>query len=286
MKMENKKMIKKILFVILSAFIGFVLASCSLAVDREPMVSNSPDEIKNEANLKGYVISFRSYDQGVNFDMGLDSENPFILYEHENISEIESYTEMIRGNAIFTPLIKFNQSDNLKSTEIDSYIILGPKFRNTIMEVQQVLINPNNNELKIESFTYGHMLSDINSGLKISQQSELKENNIVTYLFKYNIEVRFVDELVSVSVIEYSKDNVLLNMTVYDQYGSYDQDTLSETDYIILEEEFRKANGDLYSKRSIHTKGENYTNIVHIPLMFTNEIGYVENNKSIKLLFT
>jgi len=286
MKQEKKKMNKKIVLLILGVLLGFLLSSCSLAVDREPMVSNPLDEFKNEPQLKGYVISFRSYDQGVNFDMGLDKENPFIFYEHENNTNPESYTEMIQGDAIFTPLIKFNQSDNFKSTEADTYIILGPKFRNTIMEIQQVLINPINKELKVESFTYGHMLSEINSGLKISQQSEFKENNVVTYSFKYNIEVKFVDQLLSVSVLEYNSENLLLEKTVYNQCGNYDQDTVGETSYVILEEEYQKANGDLYIKRTLYSRDENYTNTHYFLLMFTNEIGYVENNKSIRLIFT
>ena len=277
---------KKIVLLILSVLLGFLLSSCSLAVDREPMVSNPFDEFKNEPQLKGYVISFRSYDQGVNFNMGLDQENPFIFYEHENNTNPESYTEMIRGNAIFTPLIKFNQSDNFRSTEVDTYIILGPKFRNTIMEIQQVLIDPTNKELSIESFTYGHMLSDLNIGLKISQQRELKENNIVTYLFKFNIEIKFVDELLSVSVIEYDVNNLFLKKTIYDQYDNYSQDTLDMTDYVIVEEEFQKTSGDKYIKRTIYSRGENYSNTHYIPLMFVNEIGYVENNKSIELTFT
>jgi len=277
---------KKTILIIMIALLGFFLSSCSLAVDREPVVSNPLDELKNESQLKGYIISFRSYDQGVNFDMGLDQENPFIFYEHENNTNPISYTEMIQGNAIFTPLIKYNHSDNLKSTEVDTYIILGPKFRNTIMEIQQVLINPTSKELKVESFTYGHMLSEINSGLKISQQSEFKEDNIVTYSFKYNIEVRFVDQLLTVNVLEYNSENLLIKKTFYDQSGNFNQDTLDDTDYVILEEEYQKANGDLYVKRTIYSRGENYTNTHYFLLMFTNEIGYVENNKSIKLIFT
>ena len=278
---------KKITLLILITLLCIGLSSCSLAVEGEPEITTPDNNFFNQTELKGYVISFRTYDDGVNFDMGLDSENPFMLYEYENKTSEPSYIEMIQGNAIFMPLIKYYENDEMKSTEIESYIILGPKFRNTVMDVQQVIEDSESKELKINKQAYaGYMLSEINMGLTVTHQVEVKKNDIVEYLFKYHVEVRFVDELQSVEVLEYSSDNILLRNTVFEENGNFDQNSLEETDYVIIVEKYKKSNNDIYVKRTIYSRDEKYSNTHYFPLMFTNEIGYVENNKSIKLIFT
>jgi len=277
---------RKIVLIILGLLAVFMLSSCSLALDRNPDVSNPMDEFVNKPRLKGYVISFRSYIDGVELNMELDSNNPFMLYENINNSLGESYVEYIQGNAIFMPSIKHDASDDMRSIELETYIILGPKFNNTIMDIQQVLVDPITNELSLNDFSYGYMLSYPNIGLKISQQAEYKENDLVIDAFKFEIDVRFVDTLLSVDILEYDKDNIFLKSTIYESFGNYDLDTLENTEYIIIEEEYLNKDEETYIKRTIYSRGENYNNTFYFLLMFTNEIGYVENNKSIKIIFT
>ena len=279
-------MSKRIILIILGIFSVLFLSSCSLAVDREPELSNPTDEIQNQPRLKGYLISFRTYMDGVEFDMGLDSNNPFMVYENINNSLGVSYVEYIQGNAIFMPSIKHNAYDDMRATELETYIILGPKFNNTIMDIQQILMDPITNEPSLNDSDFGHMLSFPNIGLKITQQDEHKVNDIVIDSFKFEVEVRFVDDLLSVNILEYDVNNNYLKHTEYDSYGRYDLNTLENTEYIIIEEEYRGYNDNIYIKRTIYSRDENYSNTFYFPLMFTNELGYVENNKSVMIKFT
>lgn len=279
-------MSKKIVLMILVIFAGFSLSSCSLAIEDEPVIDNPMEDIHNEPRLRGYVLSFRSLDDSINIDLGLDSSNPFMIYEHHYKLSNHDVVEYIQGNAIMNVKYHENIVEQARSTKVETEIILNHKFIHSILDVKQVVYDPETDQLSLKEYTYGHMLSSVNSGLKIGVKNEIKENDLIIYSFEFELKVTFVDELLSVKALEYDINNTLLKETVYSDLNDYILETMDDTDYVMVEEEYKKANNEIYKKRTIYSRGEVYNNIKYIQLMFTNEIGYVENNKSIKLIFT
>jgi len=278
---------KKLLLMILLVLVALTLSSCSLAIEGEPVITDPTQYENEEPRLRGYVLSFRSYEiNGIHMDFGLDPSNPFMIYENHSILGNANTTEYIKGNGIFGVLYIENVIDHARSSKIETEIILGNKFLNSIMDIRQVVYDPKTDQLNIIDNTYGHMLSSMNIGLKLGIKSELKENDKIIHSFEFEINVKFVDELISMKVIEYDKNNTLIKETITIDSDDYTLTAQQDTDYVIVEEVYKNIKNEIYVKRAIFSKGENYTDTYYIPLMFTNEIGYVENNQKIKLIFT
>lgn len=275
---------KKYLITIVLFLLSFGLSGCSLVTNEDPE-ANLINNNENQLKLVGYVLSVHFANSEV-LDLGLDENNPFLYYE-ELISE--GTTHMLQGNAIFCPNIYIDNTDYGTSTSVETYILLGSKFEDAIIYLRDVYRDPTTNEISLGENQMGYSMSFFGgySGgyITVKHEAELKTNDIVVYGFTFELKFEFVADLQFVKVLEYNQEHELIHTTLIDTLDDYEINTLETTEYVTIEEQYKNINEEINYQRTTYSRGESYSDSHTFLLKFTNETGYVFNNKAITINF-
>ncbi len=192
------------------------------------------------------------------------------------INDQNMHTDVVTDTNGYTTITHLYQADLTIyfSPDIDGYIVYP------IIQLYDL-----SNSQIIEESLYGYALQSNVTVTRTGTYSLSEDDTSQTSVtVEYTLHFQEIDELQSITVMEFDDQNELIQSTVITKDNLLNQiDLAASTAYVILEEEYMNSDLETYRIRSLYNP-EKYTQNVYVSMKFLGDSGFA-TQEALQLIF-